>query len=70
MGCRESGEYMEKGRKSVLQGKKRASFFFIITREKKFRENNKTQLKAGWEKKQSKKRKSEIKVIKIRRKES
>lgn len=42
---------MEKGRKSVLQGKKRASFFFIITREKKFRENNKTQLKAGWEKK-------------------
>lgn len=51
MGCRESGEYMEKGRKSVLQGKKRASFFFIITREKKFRENNKTQLKAGWEKK-------------------
>lgn len=34
MGCRESGEYMEKGRKSVLQGKKRASFFFIITREK------------------------------------
>lgn len=51
MGCRESGEYVEKGRKSVLQGKKRASFFFIITHEKKFRENNKTQLKAGWEKK-------------------
>lgn len=38
MGCRESGEYMEKVRKSVLQGKKRASFFFIITLEKKFRE--------------------------------